>query len=122
VIKKTEYARLDIISSGAIPPNPSELLHTQRIYKILEALKKGYEIIILDTPPIGLVTDVKELMYYVDMNIYVVRADYSQKEFLEKLHKDYKDKTNIALSIILNDIKKGKGSYGYYDGHGYYEE
>jgi len=122
VIQCTRYPYLDIISSGAMPPNPSELIHNQRIYTILEEIKKGYDIIILDTPPIGLVTDVKELMHYVDMNIYIVRANYSRKEFLENLKKFNNIEKVPQLSIVLNDIKKRRGSYGYYDGHGYYEE
>lgn len=122
VIKSTGYDYLDMISSGAIPPNPSELIHNKRIYKILDSLKKGYDMIILDTPPIGLVTDVRELMYYVDINLYIVRADYSRKEFLENLKKLNQIEKMPQLAIILNDIKKRKGNYGYYDGHGYYEE
>jgi len=122
VIQCTAYPYLDIIPSGTIPPNPSELMHNQHIYTILEEIKKGYDIIILDTPPIGLVTDVKELMHYVDMNIYIVRSDYSRKEFLENLKKMYQMEKVPQLSFILNDVKKRRGSYGYYDGHGYYEE
>ncbi|MDQ7083744.1 MAG: polysaccharide biosynthesis tyrosine autokinase [Sulfurovum sp.] len=122
VIQPTRYPYLDIISSGAIPPNPSELIHNKRMYTILEEIKKGYDMIILDTPPIGLVTDVKELMHYVDMNIYILRADYSQKEFLENIKKLYQGEKPLPLSIVLNGVKKRKGGYGYYDGHGYYEE
>ncbi|PTB83697.1 capsular biosynthesis protein [Sulfurovum lithotrophicum] len=124
VIQTTRYPYLDIISSGAIPPNPSELIQSNTMYEILEALKQGYEMIILDTPPIGLVTDAKELMHYVDINIYIVRADYSKKEFLHNLKKfDYIEKIP-NLGIVLNDVKRKKGHYGYYSGYGdgYYDE
>ncbi len=122
VIQCTQYPYLDIISSGAIPPNPSELIHNQGIYGILEELKTGYDIIIIDTPPIGLVTDAKELMHYVDINLYIVRADYSKKFFLKNLIKFNKIEKLSNLGLVLNDVKKKRGSYGYYDGHGYYEE
>jgi capsular exopolysaccharide synthesis family protein len=124
VIQTTRYPYLDIISSGAIPPNPSELIQSDVMYEILEALKQGYEMIILDTPPIGLVTDAKELMHYVDINIYIVRADYSKKEFLQNLKKfDHIEKIP-NLGIVLNDVKRKKGHYGYYSGYGdgYYDE
>ena len=124
VIQTTRYPHLDIISSGAIPPNPSELIQSDIMYEILEALKQGYEMIILDTPPIGLVTDAKELMHYVNINIYIVRADYSKKEFLQNLKKfDYIEKIP-NLGIVLNDVKRKKGHYGYYAGYGdgYYDD
>jgi len=121
VIQQTSYTDLDILSSGAIPPNPSELIQSDTMYSVLESLKKSYDIIILDTPPIGLVTDAKELMHYVDINIYVVRSNYSQKEFLENLKKyDFLKNVN-CIGLLLNDIKIKKGHYGYYSGYGYYE-
>ena len=122
VIQETRYPYLDILSSGSIPPNPSELIQTAKMYELINELKHHYEVIILDTPPIGIVTDVKELMHYVDINIYIVRADYSKKEFLENLKKfNFIDKVP-HFSIILNDVKIKKGHYGYYNGYGYYEE
>jgi len=124
VIHETRHPYLDIISSGAIPPNPSELIQSEKMYEILEQLKHGYDMIILDTPPIGLVTDAKELMHYVDVNIYIVRANYSKKEFLDNLKKfDFVEKIE-HLGVVLNDVKPKKGKYGYYSGYGYgyYEE
>jgi len=124
VIQETRYPYLDILSSGSIPPNPSELIQSDKMYELLESLKQGYDMIILDTPPIGLVTDAKELMHYVDINVYIVRADYSKKEFLENLKKfDFVEKVP-HLGIVLNDIKINKSNYGYYNGYGYgyYEE
>ena len=124
VIQKTRYPSLDIISSGVIPPNPSELIQSDAMYQLLEVLKQGYDMIILDTPPIGLVTDAKELMHHVDINIYIVRADYSKKEFLENLKKFDFIKKIPHFGIVLNDVKRKNGHYGYYAGYGdgYYEE
>ncbi len=124
VIQETRYPYLDVISSGVIPPNPSELIQSQKMFEVLEELKRGYDMIILDTPPIGLVTDAKELMHHVDINIYIVRANYSKKEFLENLKKfDFVEKVP-HLGIILNDVRPKKSTYGYYTGYGYgyYEE
>ena len=92
------------------------------MYLLLKELKKHYDVILLDTPPIGLVTDAKELMYFVDVNIYIVRADYSKKEFLERLKKlEFSEKLS-NIGIILNDVKSKRGNYGYYNHYGYYEE
>lgn len=122
VIQETRYPYLDIISSGVIPPNPSELIQSKKMYEILHELKQGYDFILLDTPPIGLVTDAKELMHFADINIYIVRADYSRKEFLENL-KTYDFMRNVShMGIVLNDVKPKKGGYGYYADYGYYDE
>ena len=122
IIQHTRYKHLDIISSGTIPPNPSELIQSKRMMLLLKELKKYYDVILLDTPPIGLVTDVKELMHFVDINLYIVRADYSKKAFLERLKRfDFVEKIS-HMGIILNDVTQKRGNYRYYNHYGYYEE
>ena len=119
VIQHTDYANLDIITSGPVPPNPSELIQGVLMEKILEKLREVYDIIILDTPPVGLVTDARTLMHFADTSLYVLRSDHSQKSFLRNIEKLSKD--NISgFGIIFNDIKAGSDGYGY--GYGYYEE
>ena len=117
VTQHTEYEYLDIITSGPVPPNPSELIEGALIEKILMKLREIYDVIILDTPPIGLVSDARILMPFSDTNIYVVRANYSKKEFLRNVEKLSKEDIK-GLGIVLNDVKMESGSYGY----GYYEE
>ena len=80
-------------------------------------LREVYEVIILDTPPIGLVADARILMPFADTSIYVVRADYSKKEYLRNVEKLSEEDID-GLCIILNDVEMGDGYYGY----GYYEE
>ena len=87
VIQHTEYENLDIITSGPVPPNPSELIQSAQMERVLEKLREIYDVIILDTPPIGLVTDARTLMHFADTSIYVVRADYSKKGFLRSIEK-----------------------------------
>jgi Mrp family chromosome partitioning ATPase len=91
--------------------------------RVLEKLRDVYDVIILDTPPIGLVTDARTLMHFADTSLYVLRADYSKKEFLRSIEKLSREKIS-GLGILLNDVKLGKASYGYgYGyGYGYYEE
>ncbi|MCF6244080.1 MAG: polysaccharide biosynthesis tyrosine autokinase [Sulfurovum sp.] len=119
-IHHAEYAGLDFISSGPIPPNPSELIQSDMMARVIEELKSEYDIIFFDTPPVGLVTDALLVMPQSDISIYVLRARYSEKEFLKEIEQ-MKETHNIkGLGIVLNDIKYEKSGYGY--GHGYYEE
>ncbi len=121
VIQPTEYEHLDVITSGPIPPNPSELIQSALIEKILMKLREVYDVIILDTPPIGLVADARILMQFSDTNIYVVRADYAKKDFLRNVEKLSKEDIK-GLGILLNDVKMDSSGYGYGYGYGYYEE
>ena len=122
VIQKTEYENLDVITSGPIPPNPSELIQSELMEKLLDKLKEVYDVIILDTPPVGLVVDAKTLMHYVDTSIYVLRAGYSKKGYLRSIREISSIKEIQGLSILLNDVKQGQDGYGYGYGYGYYEE
>ena len=124
VIQKTEYENLHVITSGPTPPNPSELIQSRLMEKIIEKLREVYDVVIIDTPPIGLVTDARSLMHLSDTSIYVVRAGHSKKEFLQNIKKLSLLKEIHGMGIVVNDVKKDMHgyhySYGY--GYGYYEE
>ncbi|WP_457560106.1 GumC family protein [Caminibacter sp.] len=119
-IHKTKHSNLDVIPSGPIPPNPGELIQSEKMHSLIEELKKRYEIVIFDTPPVGVVVDAIDVLEKSDVNIYIFRANYSKKEFI-KVVNDLKNKNIKGLGIILNDIKSTHGSYyGYGYGYGYY--
>ncbi len=122
VIQHTEYKNLDVITSGPVPPNPSELIQGELMEQVLEKLSEVYDIIIMDTPPVGLVTDARTLMHLSDTSIYVLRAEYSKKGFLRGIEQLYQHKEMKGLGILLNDLKISKDGYGYGYGYGYYEE
>jgi len=122
VIQNTEYENLDVITSGPVPPNPSELIQNDLMEKVLEKLGEVYDVIILDTPPIGLVTDARTLMNLADTSIYVLRAGYSKKVFINHIKSVLKLREIHGLSILLNDVNTDKGGYGYGYGYGYYED
>jgi capsular exopolysaccharide synthesis family protein len=117
---------LYFINSGPIPPNPAELLLQPRIEELMEYLKKNFDYIIFDTPPVGLVTDAQILGKYADASLYIVRHQYTLKDQIKLLDSYYKGKRMPNLGIVLNDIKVGDayrygyGGYGY--GNGYYSE
>jgi capsular exopolysaccharide synthesis family protein len=135
VIQKTHVPFLDVITSGPIPPNPSELILGDSMKEMIMELKKSYDYIVLDTPPVGLVSDALELSQFCDVTLYVVRQNFTKKEMLTLLNNRTKRGELNNVSIIFNGYenkaKYGVGygygygygySYGYGYGSGYHEE
>ncbi len=118
-IKKTELANLDVITSGPIPPNPSELIINGKLDEAIAELKSVYDYIILDTPPIGLVTDGIPAILKADFPIYIFRADYSRKNFVQLMDRLYNDHKLKNLSIVLNNVDLARNTYGYNYAYGY---
>jgi tyrosine-protein kinase Etk/Wzc len=122
-IRKTPLKNLDYISAGPTPPNPSELIMSTEFDEVISQLHQVYDIIIFDTPPVGLVTDGVLVMQKADLPIYIVRSDYSKRDFMKTLKRLLRENKFTKTSIILNSVKYSKKynySYGYVTG--YYEE
>ncbi|MEP5610784.1 MAG: tyrosine protein kinase, partial [Cyclobacteriaceae bacterium] len=124
-IQKTDIENLHFVSAGPTPPNPSELLLQKEFEQLLDQLKKQFDVIILDTPPVGLVTDARLAMVKSDIQLYVVRADYSKRSFA-KVVNDLKASGQFSnITVVLNAISSTPGygyGYGYGYNYGYYEE
>ncbi len=118
-INKSHFQGLDYITAGPIPPNPSELIIDVRLDEMIEELKKMYDYIVFDNPPIGLVTDGVTTIQKADFPIYVFRADYSKKSFVQILDKLSHETSIKNLSIILNGVDTSRSAYGYKYGYGY---
>jgi tyrosine-protein kinase Etk/Wzc len=143
ILTHDETHRIDFISSGPVPPNPSELLHTKKMKDLLAALTPIYDYILLDTAPVGLVSDAIPLIRESDVNLFIIRSGKSQlraANIPERLSREY----GLAnLAIVLNafgndplhsnyyttDYSKGSGNETYYysdyvgyAGSGYYED
>lgn len=118
IIDKTEVPHLDVITSGEIPPNPSELLMSDRMDTLMEELKKQYDYIILDSPPVGLVSDALELTKYADATLYLVRQNFTKKGMFNFINDKYKTGEVTNISFILNYFNE-KSKYGYGYGYGY---
>ena len=118
-IHKSQQENLDFITAGPIPPNPSELIINGRIDLILADLKKIYDVIIIDNPPVGLVTDGISVIQKADYPIYIFRAEYSKKNFIQNVDRLFNEYKLERLSIILNGVDVNKRSYGYNYGYGY---
>lgn len=119
-IKKSEMKGLDFITAGAIPPNPSELILSPKFNEIIDELKKSYDFVLIDNPPIGVVSDGVNVLALADLPIYVFKANYSKRFFVNKLKEIQQLEEITKLSVVLNGVKMSKSNYGY--GYGYYEE
>jgi len=117
-IVKTDLQDLHYIPSGPLPPNPSELLLSERFHEIIVKLQDEYDTIILDTPPIGLVTDAVMVMRSTDLKLFVVRADYSRRPYLKIVNRLININKFKNIGVVVNALK-GQGGYGYGYGYGY---
>jgi tyrosine-protein kinase Etk/Wzc len=112
------HENMYIISSGDVPTNPAEMLLSSRAGELIEELRTMFDFIIIDAPPVGVVTDAQLLGEYADFCLYVVRHNYTQKAQLEIVEDLNANNRMKQLGILVNDIKTGNGnSYGY--GYGY---
>jgi tyrosine-protein kinase Etk/Wzc len=121
IIKNTNISpNLFLISSGAIPPNPSELILTDRMKELMDLLDERFDFVIIDSPPVGLVSDALVLNQYADSSLYIVRQNITTKKHLEIVDELYKENKMNNLAVLLNGVVKVIGKYGYE--YGYYEE
>jgi len=109
-----------IVPSGPLPPNPAEILMNENTGKLINELKDRFDYIILDTPPIGIITDAQLLSQYADMTIYLVRQKVTQKEQLKIAEDLYRNGKMKNIGIVVNDIDNKAYGYGY--GYGSYGE
>lgn len=118
-IKHSSLENLDFITAGPIPPNPSELIINGQLDKVLEQLKETYDLIVIDNPPVGLVTDGIYCIKMSDYPLYVFRAEYSKKTFVQNVDRLINENKINNLSVILNGVDIERNSYGYNYGYGY---
>jgi tyrosine-protein kinase Etk/Wzc len=123
IISETSVDNLHIITSGPIPPNPAELISSEKMKKLLEELRTKYDYIIIDTPPLGIVTDALFLMKHADINIYVTRFNFTSKKVIKDVNDLVKTTGLKNVCFLLNDVifrKIKYGKYGKYsDKYGY---
>ena len=129
IIKATQYPNLFVVSAGPIPPNPTELIGGQYFEKLMVELKSKFDYIIIDSAPIGPVTDSQLLGSYADTTVYVVRHGLTPKIFLRMINDLYDQKKFNNMAIVFNGLRRrgipllsygyGYGSYGYGYGYGY---
>jgi capsular exopolysaccharide synthesis family protein len=112
---------LFVISCGPVPPNPSEMLLNEKVDQLFQELHKQFDAIIIDSAPVGLVSDAASLGRYANGTIFIVRHKYTLKKQLQLIDDIYRQNKLPHLSIVINDInsRAGYGGYYGYDGYGY---
>jgi len=112
IVFNTNIDNLFFTPSGSVPPNPAELIESEKMKDFFNKVSKEYDYIIIDTPPVAIVTDTLLLAPYVDINLFVVRQRYSSKNTLDLIN-DLKDQGELKnIAILINDISLS-GYYGY---------
>ena len=111
---------LDVLMAGPIPPNPSELVSRQSLDIIISQLKEHYDYVIIDTAPIGLVTDTQQVARVADITVYMCRADYTPKSSFAFINSLSMENKLPNMTIVINGIDMAKKKYGYYYGYGKY--
>ncbi|MFB0904957.1 MAG: polysaccharide biosynthesis tyrosine autokinase, partial [Nonlabens sp.] len=117
-----ENKNLDILFSGAIPPNPAELLMQDRTKSLFEEAKDLYDLVIVDSAPTILVTDTLLINKYADVTAYVTRANYTERPLLEFVSDAIKDGKLKNVAVIVNNVKLANFGYGNKYGYGYGEK
>lgn len=132
LIIPTKYPNLDVILSGPNPPNPMELISGEKTKELFRKLKEKYDYIFVDTPPVGMVADALILLKYSDINIYIIRHNYSLKKVFSSVVQNLRKRGINNINLIINDVPIGKKylaysqgyayNYGYGYGNGYYSD
>jgi capsular exopolysaccharide synthesis family protein len=122
IVVGTKYENLYMVPSGPIPPNPAELLLKDKMADLFSYLESEFEVIIMDTPPVGLVSETMDLLRFSDVNLYIVRQNYTHKKYLLMINDLYANDQIGNIYAVFNGMKAGGNIYdfgGYNYGYGY---
>ena len=115
---------VDIIPVGTIPPNPTELLHDERLGELISKVRDMYDYVFIDCPPIDIIADTDIVSQFVDTTIFVIRAGLMERSWLAEINKIYEEQRFNNLCIMLNGTLAGNAysrhRYGGYYGHYHY--
>jgi capsular exopolysaccharide synthesis family protein len=114
------YENYYIITAGPLPPNPSELLSSPRLAQLFDELKARFDYVLVDSPPVGLVTDSQLIAPFADATMFLVRHDHTPKNYIKMVDTLYKEQRFQKLSIILNGVGEGESYYYSYSYGDYY--
>ena len=109
---------LDLLMAGPVPPNPAELIARNSLDTIIEILKEKYDYIMIDTAPVGLVTDTLQIARVTNVSVYMCRADYTPKASFAMINSLAKEEKLPNMAMVLNGVDMSKRKYSYYYGYG----
>lgn len=118
-VNKSDIADLDFITAGPIPPNPSELILGGKLDAVIAEFKETYDFILIDNPPVGIVSDGIGVLSKADCAIYVLRANYSKRMFVHRVTDLIESKKIGKLFVLLNSVDSTRTGYGYAYGYSY---
>jgi len=119
ICRVADMPNLDVLPAGVIPPNPNELIMNEKLDQLFEYLKPYYDYIILDSSPVGAVSDTYLIDRVADLCLYVCRSEYSDKRNIEFINRLEKEGTLQRIYIVINDVKFESNKYSYYRKYGY---
>lgn len=119
LVQHTEFDNFDVVCVGQVPPNPSEIIDSDKMKELIEELKKRYDYIILDTPPVNLIADAQTLAKQVDIVLYVVRLGVTSASILTTALVEMEQRSQVKVNFILNGLDNVMQKYGYGKGYGY---
>ncbi|HYQ18017.1 MAG TPA: CpsD/CapB family tyrosine-protein kinase, partial [Polyangiaceae bacterium] len=122
IIRPTSIPNLSVITTGPIPPNPAEILHSDTFGRLLSALSDQFDHVVVDSPPVAPVTDAAILSTRVDATILVVRAFQTSKELARRAVRSLRDVGNHRVGTVLNAVDFDRREYGYYQYYYYRRE
>lgn len=114
IIVRPDGAAFDFITAGTVPPNAGELIRSDNLKDMFDELRKRYEYIIVDTSPIGVVADAYSFAALSDINLFVIRSNKTNKQFVKTLSNQLKEDTKSRFYSILNDVEIESASYSQY--------
>ena len=120
IVHGVVHPDLDVLPAGIIPPNPGELITRELLDQAIDYLKTKYDYILLDTPPIGLVSDTFELSRLCDITFFVVRSEVTTKSDVDVINRSFEDNKLPQMNLIFNGLNLKKKKYGFYYGYGRY--
>lgn len=112
IVTKNPSLPFDLIAAGPVPPNPAELLNSDRLGSLISSLKQEYDYVIIDTAPIGAVSDTFAILKYADVTMYVTRANHTTFDDISYLNDTVKEKDIKNIALVINGTKTSQG-YGY---------
>jgi capsular exopolysaccharide synthesis family protein len=122
IIKRTPEINFDMLLAGTVPPNPGEMIRSSKMQELVNELKKRYHYVIIDTSPVGIVSDAYPLAPLADCLLYVVRSKKTNKKFFKTVIRQLKTDRIQYVGMVLNDVDTKVGGYGYnygYQRYGY---
>ena len=122
IIKKSPEINFDMLLAGTVPPNPGEMIRSSKMQELVSELKKRYHYVIIDTSPVGIVSDAYPLAPLADCLLYIVRSRKTNKKFFKTVIRQLKADRIQYVGMVLNDVDSKAGGYGYnygYQRYGY---